>query len=220
MADAPLTLRVIPRMFQSVLGDSISLMPSRSPREPVTPTTSDPLAFVPLSVPVTATIGSAPLPGEVERTATPPRRLPRLAKPAAGSRAVALSHSAERVAHAIVQATDSPADPRTLNAWGQHVGVSRGALRVWCTAAGVSARSCLDFLRVLRAVLVSEREDWDLLDVLDVVDQRTLVQLLDRGGIRDMRRRRPSVRDFLARQRFIDDERLISAVKRQLKRPF
>src|SRR5262245_4510828 len=57
--------------------------------------------------------------------------------------ATLVSHSADRLANAIVLATTSPADPKTLNAWGQRVGVSRGALRVWCRAANVSARSCL-----------------------------------------------------------------------------
>lgn len=130
--------------------------------------------------------------------------------------ALAISHSAERVANAIVLGTSSPTDLRTLNAWGQHVGVSRGALRVWCTAAGAPARSCLDFLRVLRAVLLPAHEPWDLLSILDVVDQRSLTQLLDRGRVRDMRQHKPSIGDYLARQRFIRDDRLIHAVTRRL----
>lgn len=128
-----------------------------------------------------------------------------------------VSHSAERVANAIVLATSSPLDLRTLNAWGQHVGVSRGALRVWCKAAGAPARSCLDFMRVLRAVVVSRNRPWDLLGVLDVVDQRTLTQLLERGSVRQLcRRGRPSVEEFLARQRYIRDETLLLAVARQM----
>lgn len=128
-----------------------------------------------------------------------------------------VSHSAERVARAIVRGASSPRDLRTLNDWGQHVGVSRGALRVWCAAAGVPARSCLDFLRVLRAVLTPSHETWDLLSILDVVDQRSLTQLMSRGGIREMRQRRPSLSDFLARQRFIQHQRLVQAIRRQLR---
>lgn len=125
----------------------------------------------------------------------------------------AVSHSAARVAHAIILATTSPTDVRTLNAWGQRVGVSRGALRVWCQAAGVSARSCLDFMRVLRAVLVADAGPWDLLSILDVVDKRTLTQLLERGNVRELcGSGRPSVQEFLKWQEYIRDERLVGAV--------
>jgi hypothetical protein len=129
----------------------------------------------------------------------------------------AVSHSAARVAHAIVLATTSPADVRTLNAWGQRVGVSRGALRVWCQAAGVSARSCLDFMRVLRAILVADAVRWDLLSILDVVDKRTLTQLLERGNVRELcGTGRPSVQEFLKRQEYIRDRRLVDAVALKL----
>lgn len=132
-------------------------------------------------------------------------------------RAALVSHSADRLARAIALATESPADPRTLNAWGQSVGVSRGALRVWCNAAGVPARSCLDFLRVLRAVILSQNQTWDLLSILDVVDKRSLFQLLDRGGVRQLyREEAPGVADFLAAQRFIENEQVLEAVSRRL----
>ena len=137
--------------------------------------------------------------------------------PEATEEAPAVSHSAERVAHAIVLATGSATDVRTLNAWGQRVGVSRGALRVWCQAAGVSARSCLDFMRVLRAVVVADAGSWDLLSILDVVDKRTLTQLLDRGNVRELcGASRPSVQEFLKRQEYIRDERIVDAVALKL----
>ena len=83
--------------------------------------------------------------------------------------------------------------------------------------SGASARSCLDFLRVLRAVVVSRNQSWDLLSVLDVVDQRTLTQLLERGSVPPaVSQGRPSVHDFLTRQRYIRDERLVQAVARQM----
>jgi hypothetical protein len=135
-----------------------------------------------------------------------------------GATEPAVSHAADRVANAILLATGSPSDVRTLNAWGQQVGVSRGALRVWCKAAGVSARSCLDFLRVLRAVIVSEHRPWDLLNILDVVDQRSLAQLLDRGGIRKLcEKRRPTVSEFLTRERYLENGQLRQAIARRLE---
>lgn len=132
--------------------------------------------------------------------------------------ATVVSHSAERLAKAIVLATRSPSDPRTLSAWGQQVGISRGALRIWCNAAGVSARACLDFLRVLRAVVATDTETWDLLSTLDIVDQRSLLNLLDRGGVRELlREQRPAVADFLSVQRFLTDPQVLHAVTRRLQ---
>jgi hypothetical protein len=115
-----------------------------------------------------------------------------------------VSHSADRLAMAIVIATSSPTDLRTRSAWGQRVGVSRGALRAWCTAAHVQARSCLDFLRVLRAVVLSEPRAWDLFSTLDVVDERSLIRLLDRGGVRELSRseKAPTIDEFMTVQRF------------------
>lgn len=128
-----------------------------------------------------------------------------------------VSHSADRLAKAIVLGTHSPGDPRTLTAWGQHVGASRGTLRMWCKAAGVSARSCLDFLRILRAVTVAGDQAWDLRSILDVVDGRSLLNLLGRGGVRDLYRgTAPTVEDFLLRQRFLLDQQLLQAVRRGL----
>lgn len=128
-----------------------------------------------------------------------------------------MSHSADRLAHAIVLATHAGGDPRTLSAWGQEVGVSRGALRVWCKAAGVSARSCLDFLRILRAVVLASDSTWDLYSMLDVVDQRTLLKLLDRGNIRELcRDASPTVKEFLASQTFLRNDDLLHAIRRRL----
>jgi hypothetical protein len=128
-----------------------------------------------------------------------------------------VSHSADRLAKAIVLATHSPSDPRTLTAWGQQVGASRGALRGWCKAAGVSARSCLDFLRVLRAVVVSGRQGWDLRNLLDVVDQRSLLKLLDRGGVRELCwEGQPTVDEFMLCQQFLKNHQLLRAVTRTL----
>ena len=132
--------------------------------------------------------------------------------------AAVVSHSADRLARAIVLATSSPSDPRTLTAWGLRVGVSRGALRVWCATAGVSARSCLDFLRILRAVILSESHGWNLLSMLDVVDQRSLVQLLERGGIRELcELKRPTVGEFMIAQRFLANQQVLQAITLRLK---
>jgi hypothetical protein len=135
------------------------------------------------------------------------------------SNLIVVSHAADRLARAIVVATSSPSDLRTLAAWGQSVGVSRGALRVWCKAARLTARSCLDFVRVLRAVILFENQAWDLFSTLDIVDERSLVRLLDRGGVRELAKchKPPTVEEFLRGQRFLQNPQVVQALSRRLK---
>ena len=129
-----------------------------------------------------------------------------------------ISHAADRLAKAIVMATNSPSDPRTLAVWGQTAGVSRGALRVWCAAARLPARSCLDFVRILRAVILARTQPWDLFSTLDIVDRRSLVRLLDRGGVRELSNsaKPPTVDEFMRIQRFLTNPEVIEAVSKRL----
>jgi hypothetical protein len=133
--------------------------------------------------------------------------------------ATAVRHSADRLAKAIVVATHSSTDLRTLTAWGASIGVSRGALRVWCRTAGVQARATLDFLRILRAVIQSKDSPWNLLNALDVVDERSLDRLLIRGDLVQFRRstRSPTLDEFMTRQRFLENPALLEAVSRRLR---
>jgi len=198
MDEDPLTLRVIPEKFGSVVFDG----------EEGTPSQSGPWELL---------LNGRETDRRTARPGQPThRRHPRTST--VSSPGGVVSHSADRLSRAIVLATKSPSDPRTLTIWGQQVGASRGALRVWCKAAGVSARSCLDFLRVLRAVIHSRHQPWDLLRLLDVVDQRSLLKLLDRGGVRELcREAPPTVDDFLLRQRFLDNQQVLQAVTRRLE---
>jgi hypothetical protein len=129
-----------------------------------------------------------------------------------------VSHAADRLARAMIMATNYPSDPRTLAVWGQAAGVSRGALRVWCAAARLPARACLDFVRVLRAVILAKTQPWDLFNTLDIVDRRSLVRLLDRGGVRELSNsaQAPTVAEFLKAQRFLKSPEVIAAVSRRL----
>jgi hypothetical protein len=129
-----------------------------------------------------------------------------------------VSHAANRLADAIISATRAPTDPRTLWAWGQQVGVARGTLRVWCRAAHTPARACLDFLRMLRAVQLSQNQIWDLFSLLDVIDERSVGRLLDRGAVRHILAHpsAPSVDEFLAMQRFIERTDVLEAVAKRI----
>ncbi len=134
------------------------------------------------------------------------------------SRSGRASHAADRLAGAIILATHAPADPRTLSAWGQQIGVSRGTLRVWCRATHTQARACLDFLRVLRAVQLSKDHAWDLFSLLNVIDERSMGRLLARGRLREFLQRTdpPSVDEFITAQHFVESADLVRAVLKRL----
>ena len=69
----------------------------------------------------------------------------------------------------------------------------------------------------VRAVILAQDQAWDLLSILDVVDKRSLFQLLDRGGVREMCRQRvPRVAEFLATQRFLANQEVLEAVSHRL----
>lgn len=115
-------------------------------------------------------------------------------------------YAAERWARAVIDIIDVPIDPKTLEAWGKIVGASRGTLRAWCKAAHLGAKSSLDFARLLRAVMQSRGQpSWDLQNLLDIVDERTVRHLLDRAGVPDVHPDgTPLDLDaFLARQRLV-----------------
>jgi len=51
----------------------------------------------------------------------------------------------------------------------------------------------------------------------DVVDKRSLYQLLDRGGVRELcREQAPSVGEFITAQRFLGNEQVLEAISRRL----
>ena len=128
------------------------------------------------------------------------------------------AHAAERWARAVIRIIRSDSDPKTLAGWGRTLGASRGALRAWCRAAHVQPRRALDFTRVLRAVVISQGKTFDLTNLLDVVDDRTLIRLLKRGGVLELKDQKspPSPTEFISNQIFVQEDLAISAVLRLL----
>ena len=114
----------------------------------------------------------------------------------------------------MVAVVDSPDDPRTLAAWGRMAAAGRGTLRSWCRAAQVPAKASLDFARLLRAIVQSQGAPWDPQNTLDIVDQRTLKRLFDRGGLPDgdAPTMPPSCEHFLSRQRLVSQAAALRAV--------
>lgn len=132
------------------------------------------------------------------------------------------AYAAERWARAVVRLVDSSIDPPTVASWGRVIGVSRGALRAWCRSAGVTARSSLQFARLLRAVIQSQNVEWDPFNLLDIVDERTLDKILSRAGLPKDRQAvgEISVDQFLEHQRFVERPHLIAAVRASLDQKF
>jgi hypothetical protein len=67
--------------------------------------------------------------------------------------------------------------------WGKTIGVSEGALRDWCRVAHCRPKSSLDLARLLRAIVQSQDYGWDPFNLLDVANERTMRNLLQRGGL-------------------------------------
>jgi len=64
-----------------------------------------------------------------------------------------------------------------------------------------------------------ENQAWDLFSTLDIVDERSLVRLLDRGGVRELAtcQKPPTVEEFLNGQRFLQSPQVVQALSRRLK---
>jgi len=98
---------------------------------------------------------------------------------------------------------------------GKAIGVSEAALRDWCRVARCRPKRSFDFARLLRALVQSQRHGWDPFNLLDVANERTMKNLLRRGGLPDM----PSTTralthgGFLVSQRFVT-ESLAASVER------
>jgi len=128
------------------------------------------------------------------------------------------AHATERWARAVTAVVRCRADPKTLKSWGRAIGVSQSALRTRCAAAHVPAKASLDFARLLRATVRSQGSTWDLHDLLDVVDDRTLRRLLSRAGLSDLDPHGPplTLHEFLARQRLVTRPAAVRAVLEHL----
>jgi hypothetical protein len=132
--------------------------------------------------------------------------------------AVAVGPASLRWAQIVVATVHLRSDVRTLDDWATAVGKSRGALKSWCAAAGVSAKTSLDFARLLRTVVQYPGREWNPYDVLNVIDPRTLRRLLERTGGEFSTRRVPTLDGFLQMQQLITAPCLIIAVRQELAR--
>jgi len=133
-----------------------------------------------------------------------------------------LSYAGARWARLIIRVVTSSTDPSTVEKWGRLVGASRGKLGTWCRASKTSPRRSLELARLLRALVLTNVSGFDLQDVMDVVDPRTLKRMLGRAGFPDGWGRAValSVRDFVRQQQLVQNERALSALTALLEHEF
>ena len=129
-------------------------------------------------------------------------------------------HAADRWAQSVIGVLDCPFDPKTVALWAQAIGVSEGTLRDRCRAARCRAKSSLDFARLLRAVVQSQQHGWDPFNLLDIVNERTMRNLMKRGGVPDLLAPDTSLtpRGFLRRQHFVTNAAAVEAVAASVER--
>ena len=125
-----------------------------------------------------------------------------------------VNHAADRWAQSVVGVVDCPFDPKTVALWARAIGVSEGSLRDRCRAAQCRPKPSLDFARLLRAVVKSQGNGWDPFNLLDIVNERTMKNLLRRGGVVDLLSAGDVLTPggFLVRQHFVTNAPAIAAV--------
>lgn len=127
------------------------------------------------------------------------------------------AHAATRWAAAVIRVIDSSIDPKTLDAWGHLVGMSKSSIRNCCTMAGVSARHSLNFARLLRAVVAAGSQGWRPRQLLDVIDHRTLSVMLAEGGLEEAGPP-PPIERFFQLQTLISDPACLDEVRNLLRK--
>lgn len=122
-----------------------------------------------------------------------------------------VAHAAHRWARVVLAVKPLNQDPRTLAAWGRAVGVSPGALKIWCRNAGVTAKDSLDLARLLRGASYAQQKGWNAYELFDIVDPRTLTRLLSRAGISALPLPPPPV--LLVTQKLVTAPILLTALR-------
>lgn len=122
------------------------------------------------------------------------------------------THALKRWASLVVRSIGSADDVPTLERWARCLAVSKGALRNWCYTARQPPRDSLQFARGLRAVVLRERTNLTIENVLDMADRRTLVKFV-RGAGGNAEVLPSTMSEYFKHQQFITDERAIEAVR-------
>jgi hypothetical protein len=115
--------------------------------------------------------------------------------------------AAGRWARYVANACSSEDDFRTLSSWARFIGVSCSSLCESCRMLGIRPRDARDFTRMLRALIHAAAHRCSPLVLLNVSDRRTLRNLLERSGLRNVATAPLSVDGFLETQQFVPRDR-------------
>lgn len=114
--------------------------------------------------------------------------------------------AAERWALHVLKACESPKDLKTIEDWAECIGVSYTSLRESCHVLGIPAREARDLMRVLRAIIKSQRHRCSPEVLLDISDGRTLEKLLRQAGLAGDAVHTATPHQFLRDQHFVSRE--------------
>lgn len=127
-------------------------------------------------------------------------------------------HRATRLARVIVSAHHSDSDVRTVVqvCRASNTGLAPGTFRSWCHAEGIRASRVVNLIRVLRALRLVAEEGCAVSETLDA-DERTIRNLLIRGGVADILASVPvSQEEFCRRQQYVDNRFVVREIVRLL----
>ena len=121
----------------------------------------------------------------------------------------------ESIGALLVRVARQTGEPRTVSDLARESGRSIRTFQDRCKAAGTNVKSCLDFMRCLKIVLATHG-DWHPRETLSdyYADPRTVDRLARLGGLDGPHR--PTVPEFLSRQRILRSVRVCEQVRRAL----
>lgn len=153
------------------------------------------------------------------RASSPSSIAPTATRPSSGQQENPSHPRAARIAMVIVSVCSTDEDYRTIAelCHASTVGVAPVTFRGWRRGEVVTPVGVLGFARVLRAVLMVQREGGHPREYLNA-DYRTVRRLLSRGSLDFDSLTNVSVQAFLQAQRFVQNRFVIDEVLKLLRR--
>lgn len=108
-------------------------------------------------------------------------------------------------------------DTPSLDAWARLMRMSRSTLCHRCRAAGARPKALLDLGRVVRTIALGDPRRWQPEQWLVTFDERTVLALLARVGVKPAyHREKPTVSTVLAQQAAVLPAPTLAALERWL----
>jgi len=123
------------------------------------------------------------------------------------------------LAKLILAVANAPTDTRTLAAWADLASVSQPVLSRRCMRVGLHAKQALDLGRLVRVIHI-QRASQTPTEALECADERTVVSMLARAGMRKADLRGLGIAAFLQVQQLVYDAALLEELGRALSSSF